>query len=382
MRIGIVGAGHAGVAAAQAAAKMGNEVTLFSNENSLPYFRPRMPAVAFGQADVEAAIMHPLDWYKKQSIDLKLNEPVKKLTVDKKIINDSDKEYSFDKVIITAGAVPIIPPFAKVCKTGSVIPLWNIEHAQAIRKKIDKIKKLAIIGGGVIGIEAALRAADVGLDVTIIERLDNLMERNLSNKASELLAYGIKDKGIKIFTGHTVESIDDSSSSINIVTDKKNDIKADLVILSIGNTFNMRFTEPAGLQKDKAIIVDSHMQSSNENFFAAGDMAQLPDIINICSAIKAVKQGKVVGINSSVVSDKEMSVFEPEPISVMLKYGGFQLYTIGKTPNNGLQEEILEDKANEIYRAIIKEDGKIVGIQMIGSLTDYKKFEKELLIEQ
>jgi NAD(P)H-nitrite reductase large subunit len=66
----------------------------------------------------------------------------------------------------------------------------------------------------------------------------------------------------------------------------------------------------------------------------------------------------------------------------MLKYGGFQLYTIGKTPNNGLQEEILEDKANEIYRAIIKEDGKIVGIQMIGSLTDYKKFEKELLIEQ
>ena len=377
MKIGIIGAGHAGVAAAQTVAKTGNEVTLFSNENFMPYFRPRIPGIAFGQVDADAAIMQPLDWYKNLNIDLKLNEPVAKVTSDKKIINKDGKEYSFDKIIITAGAVPIIPPFAKNCIKESVIPLWDIEHAQAIHKKIDKIKNIVIIGGGVIGIEAALRAVDAGLKVTIIERLGCLMERNLSAKASNLLAHMLKNKGVKLFTGHTVESIDDSSSLVNIATDKKKDIKADLVILSIGNTFNMQFAETSGLKTDRAVIIDNHMKSSNKDYFAAGDIAQLPDIINVCSAIKAVKQGKVAGTNS--VTDEEMTAYTPDKISVLLKYKEFQLYAIGKTPGkDDLKEEILEDKTNEIYRTITKQGGKIVGIQMIGSLTDYKKYEKEL----
>jgi NAD(P)H-nitrite reductase large subunit len=382
MKIGIIGAGHAGIAAAQAVTKTGNEVTLFSNENFLPYFRPRIPGIAFGQIDKETAVMHPLDWYKKQNIDLILNEPVAALTPDNKIILENGKEQSFDKIIITAGAAPIIPPFARNCRKDSVIPLWNIEHAQVIRKKINEIKKVVIIGGGVIGLEAALRAVDAGLEVTIIERDNNLMERNLSRKGSNLLAHILKDKGIKLFTGHTVERIDDSLKTINIATDKKSDIKSDMVILSIGNTFNMQFAKTSGLKQDRAIVIDKYMQSSNENFFAAGDIAQLPDIINVCSAIKAVKQGKIAGSNS-ISSEEDMTEFKIEEVSVLLKYKDFQLYAVGQpSGNDGLKEEILEDKVNEIYRAVVKKDNKIVGIQMIGSLTDYKKFEKELLLSK
>ena len=381
MNIGIIGAGHAGIAAAQAVAKTGSEVTLFSNENFQPYFRPRMPAVAFGQATPEDAVMHPDSWYKENKINLKLNSEVSEVTPECRVTTANGKEHYFDKVIIAAGAVPIIPPFAKNCNKESVIPLWNLENALAIRKKIDKNKRVVIIGGGVIGIETALRGADVGLDVTIIERNNYLMERNLSGKASNLLAHILRDKGINLYTGHTVENIDDSSKLVNIATDKKNDIKADIVILSIGNTFNLKFAESSGLKKDRALIVDNHMQTSDKNFFAAGDISQLPDIINVCSAMKAVKQGKVAGINS-VSSNEEVEVFKSEMISVLLKYNEFQLYAIGKTPGeDGLIEEVLEDKPNEIYRAVIKEGEKIVGIQMIGSLTDYKKYEKELLKE-
>lgn len=378
MKIGIVGAGHAGVAAAQAVVKTQNSVTLFSNENFLPYFRPRIPGIAFGQVDKEVAIMHSKAWYKDQNIDIKLKETVVSITPDGKITTKNGKEYNFDKIIITAGAVPIIPPFAKNCKKKSVIPLWNIEHAQNISKRLGKINKIVIIGGGVIGIEAALRAIDAGLDVTIIERLNCLMGKNLSTKASNLLAHILKDKGIKVFTGHTVESIDDSSKLVNITTDKKDDIKADLVILSIGNTFDMQFTETSGLEKDRAIVINNNMQSSNIIFFAAGDIAQQPNIINVCSAIKAVKQGKIAGANS-VSKSEEMTILNPEIISVLLQYKDFQLYAIGKTPDNDiLKEEVLEDKTNKTYRAIIKKGEKIVGIQMIGSLADHKKFEKEL----
>ena len=379
MKIGIIGAGHAGVAAAQAIAKTGNEVTLFSNEKSLPYFRPKMPSLAFGQATVEDVIMHPAEWYKEHNINLKLNESINRISSDKKITTENGNEYSFDKIIITTGAIPIVPPFAKNCNKETVIPLWNIEQAQTISQKIKNIKKAVIIGGGVIGIETALRAVDAGLKVTIIERNSYLMARNLSSKASNLLAQILKDKGIELFAGHTVESIDDLSETVNIATDKKSDIKTDLVILSIGNTFNMQFAESSGLKTDRAVIVDNNMQSSDKNFFAAGDIAQLPDIINVCSAIKAVKQGKAAGVNSVSVSE-EMTKFNSEMISVLLKYKDFLLYSIGKTPDNdNLKEEILEDKSGEIYRAIIKQNNKIAGIQMIGSLTDYKKYEKEML---
>ena len=378
MKIGIIGAGHAGVAAAQTVTNTKNEVTLFSNENFLPYFRPRIPAVAFGQATLEDAVMHPENWYNENKIQLKLNSEVIDISSDSRIKTSNGDEHYFDKIIVTAGAIPITPPFARNCKKDSVIPLWSIEHAQAIRKRIDKIKDIIIIGGGVIGIEAALRAVDAGLKVSIIERNNNLMERNLSRKGSILLANILKNKGIKLFIGHTVKSIDDSLKSINITTDKKSDIKSDLVILSIGNTFDMQFAKTSGLKQDRAIVVDGYMQSSSENIFAAGDISQLPNIINVCSAIKAVKQGKIAGSNTVAAND-EMTEFKSEKISVRLKYKDFQLYTIGQTPDNDvLKEEILEDKANEVYRAIVKKDNKIVGIQMIGSLVDYKKFEKLL----
>jgi nitrite reductase (NADH) large subunit len=376
MKIGIIGAGHAGVAAAQAVAKAGHQVTLFSNESCLPYFRPRIPGIAFGQISEEESTMYPMDWYSEQNIDLKIGQPAIRISADKKIISKSNQEHYFDKILITAGASPIIPPFARNCSSGLVIPLWSMKYARAIKAKLSEIRKIVIIGGGVIGIEAALRAVDAGLSVTIIERNNYLMERNLSNRASILLAQTLEGKGIKLLTGCTVESIDDTSKTVNITTDKLDSLKTELVILSIGNTFNLQFAEHSGLEKDRAIIVDTKMQSTNKDYFAAGDIAQLPNIINVCSAIKAVKQGKVAGTNSV---SSEMVEFNIEPVSVLLKYKDFQLYAIGETLTDGFKEEIL-DNTNSTYRALVKKNDKIVGIQMIGDLTDYKKFEKELIV--
>ena len=220
MRIGIIGAGHAGVAAALATVhdNVGSAVTLFSNETVLPYFRPRMPGVAFGQVEKDLALMHPLDWYYDKNINLRLNESIRQISLDADVIDAISvlgNKYSFDKVIITTGALPIIPPFARHCNKNKVIPLWNIEHADTISNRLAGIGKIIIIGGGVIGIEAALRAVDVGLKVTIIERNCCLMERNLSSNASSLLARILEKRGIEIYASTSVISIDDSSSPLS-----------------------------------------------------------------------------------------------------------------------------------------------------------------------
>ncbi len=378
MKVGIVGAGHAGVAAALAVAKTGCKVTLFSDEDSLPYFRPRIPGVAFGQVTEEEASMHPFEWYGEQNIELILDGPVVNVTDDKQVTTKSGDQYSFDKIIITAGAVPIIPPFAKKCESDRVIPLWNMKQAATIKSKLGKIKKIIIIGGGVIGIEAALRAVDAGLEVSIIELKERLMERILSPKSSELLEILLKSKGIELLTGQAVKKIDDSKpKKVSVNTDKTKKIKADLVILSIGNAFDLSFIKDSKLKTDRAVIVDNLMHTSNEEYFAAGDIAQLPDVINVCSALKATKQGKVAG-NNSIHPDDHILDYTSEQISVQLKYKDFQLYAIGKTAGDNLNEVVLEEKTNEVYRSLIKDGEKIVGIQMIGDLTDFKKYEKQL----
>ena len=379
MKVGIIGAGHAGVAAALVVAKTGCKVTLFSNENCSPYFRPRIPGIAFGQVTKEEALMHPYEWYAEQNIELKINEPVTEVTNDRLITVKDGSKYSFDKIIIATGAVPIIPPFAKKCNSDRVIPLWNIDQAETIKNKLGKIKKIIIIGGGVIGIETALRAVDAGLEVSIIELKERLMERVLSPKSSELLETLLKRKGIELLIGQAVEKVDDSKpKKVSITTDKTKKIKADLVILSIGNAFDLNFIKELNLQTDRAVIVDNLMHTSNINFFAAGDIAQIPEIINVCSALKATKQGKIAG-NNSIHPDDHILDYVPEQISVQLKYNDFQLYAIGKTAGGNLTEEVLEEKPDEVYRALVKDGEKIVGIQMVGDLTDFKKYEKLLV---
>ena len=377
MEIGIVGAGHAGVNAALTAAKAGNDVTLFSNEKMLPYFRPRIPAAAFGQVEIESMAMHPLDWYKEEKIDLKLDAEITAINSDNKTVTASDKEYSFDKIIVTTGAGPILPPFAKDCDSTKVIPLWNAENALKINQKVAPGNRLVIIGGGVIGIEAALRANDVGLNVSIIERQDFLMQRILINKVSVLLQSMLQNKGIKILTGQCVQEIDDASSVIKIKTDKTEKIESDLVLLSIGAKMNTGMIKDDKIRVDRGVVVNDNLQSTDANVFAAGDVAQVPSAVNICSAIKALKQGKIAGHNVGSASS-DFIQFVVEPIGVQLKYNEFVLSVIGCTKTDDSEVKVLEDTGDK-YRALIQQNGKICGIQMLGSLEDYKKHEREFL---
>ena len=171
MKIGIVGAGHAGIAAAQEAVKSGAEVTLFSEEGFLPYYRPRITSVAFLQSGENDIFMHPKGWYLDNKITLVLGTKIVKVnTTEISLTSEHGEYYRFDKIIIATGAKPIVPPFAEaLVLQGKVSPLWTIQDALTIRGKISSIKNIVVVGGGAIGIESALRALDAGLNVSIIE---------------------------------------------------------------------------------------------------------------------------------------------------------------------------------------------------------------------
>ena len=150
--IAIIGAGHAGVEAAFALAKGGAKVTLLSDEPCLPYFRPRLIAVAFGQADPDAIAIKPQKAYDEAGIDLR-HESATDVDPDARTVNGR----AYDGLIVATGSRPFVPPFAG-CRERA-LPLWTMADALAIRERFETARSVAIVGAGVLGIEAACRAA-------------------------------------------------------------------------------------------------------------------------------------------------------------------------------------------------------------------------------
>ncbi|MDP8217314.1 MAG: FAD-dependent oxidoreductase [Candidatus Theseobacter exili] len=368
-----MGAGHAGVSAATAAASKEADVTLFSDEPcSLPYYRPRLIAFAFGQASENGILMHPLEWYIDNGIDLKINTAVKEIdTSSLSIITDSGN-HSFDSIIVSIGAGPIVPPFVKEI-TKTCLPLWNIENAKTIRSALNKPTNILIVGGGVIGVETALRALDSGHNVSIIEREARLMPRNFSVKASDMIRQHLEKKGINILLQTEVkETFNNNESTITSFSDGKQ-AEYGLVLLSIGALRKLSLANASDIKTGKGIITNTYLQTLSQNIYACGDIAQLNSIVQ-CSAKEATIQGRVAALNSlASVTGGNFSEYIHSYPAVSLKYGDFEIHSMGNVPENETEEHIFDGSDENTYRACIVKKEKTVGIQMIGTGKDFNK---------
>lgn len=377
MKIGIIGAGHAGVAAAQEAIKYGTEVTLFSEEFSLPYYRPRITSIAFLQSGENDIFMHPAGWYLDNKIKLVLAAKVVQIdTNEVSLALEFGEPYRFDKIIVATGAKPVVPPFAEtLVRRGKVSTLWTIQDALTIRKKISSIRNIAIVGGGVIGIESALRAVDAGLNVSIIEKAPRLMGRNLSPKASLILGSILRRKGISLVMNAAIKEIQDKKNGVEIDTNFGK-VYADLVILSAGGTPNTKIAGVSGPNLGRGIEVDFGASTQTANLFAAGDAAIFKNIYPSCSALKAHEQGKVAGYNAA--RNDNFAEYRPSAIAVEIKFKDFELHSVGCTEeSNNRKEEIIE-ASEKAYRSVIKSKNGIRGIQMVGSGKDFITYKKQL----
>lgn len=379
MRIGVIGAGHAGVEAANAASKTGGvETVLFSGEAVLPYFRPRLVALAFNQVEEHSIFMHPLDWYSSRRIDLRLNSHVESFDAEKLTIVNGGKEEQFDAIVIAVGGGPVMPSFA--ANTGDIaLPLWNILHARAISRKIRQDGHVVVIGGGVIGIEAALRACDAGMRVTIIEKGDHFMPRDFSRKASEIAKRCLEAKGINMKMNGTVFSAGIKGAGVVIGLADGEMIEADFAIVSIGVVRDLRLIERTGLKKDIGVMVDTELKTSMDKVFACGDIAQINGKVVRCSAREAAIQGRIAGFNAyAVCVNDDMERYSPAAAPLILKYKDFEMHSIGALPDQ-MSEEIMIDESSDLeYRARVVRNGVTVGVQMVGNGKGFQKYSAEV----
>ena len=388
MKVGIIGAGPAGIAAAKTIREKNNvEVIVFSEEKVPPYYRPRLPEFAFDDDSSGDIFMNEQEWYAENSIDLRLDTKVKSFNKDFEVTLEDDSREKFDALIIATGGGPVLPKFYKESNAENVFPLWSYSDALQIREKLKSSKKMVIIGGGVIGVESALRAEMKGLKVTIVEKAPHLMVRNFGKKASELIEMQLWNRNIDLLLDDGVVFIEKSDGDMSTVcVDSDMAVTCDLVVMSIGAGFDTSMAAAAGLKIDQRIVVDKHLQTSSAGIFAAGDIAQLYRITP-CSAKEALQQGRVAGHNViAYLNGEKMSDYNVEPVPIRLKYKDFEIYSIGETPGGKkrkgykVEEKILDQDDMKAYRGLIYEGSGLAGVQLVNSNKDIRKYQKQFLL--
>ena len=381
MKVGIIGAGPAGVTAAQVISQAGVEVTLFSAEKVLPYHRPQLPQFAFGGKCHDSIFIHNLEWYAENGIDLRLDSRVKSFNSNFEVILRNGKQEKFNALIVATGAVPVIPP-GIIDNPDKTFPLWDYSDALEIRKRLKSTKHVAIIGGGLIGVESALRAADNDLNITMIEKEPHLMSKYFGEKASIVIENQLHRLNIDFRLNNDICQTIKTGNHIELDLEDTDSFICDFAILAIGSEFDTEMAAQAGLKTDLQIVVDNCLQTSSPGIFAAGDIAQLP-VLRPCSAKEAAQQGKIVGNNVlAYLNGKDLQPYKVEPVPVLLKYKNFEAHSIGEIPHIGSKENVLDFDQMKIYRGCVYENTALAGVQMVGSNKDYAKYEKEVLLSE
>jgi NAD(P)H-nitrite reductase large subunit len=361
------------VEAARTAREAGADVTLFSGEDVVPYFRPRLVALAFGQAEFPAIQMHPAAWYAGQGIDLRLDSRVDSLAVDGAGVSVGDA-VRFDGAVIASGAAPIVPPVGAPAPAG-VLPLWSVAHAQAIRRRVKRGGGVTIVGGGILGIEAALRAVEAGMHVELVELMDRLMPAQFGARASAVLLRRLRDMGIGVMLGRRLTSAADSADGrLRMVLDDGRAWDTDLCLVSIGARPDRGLAAAAGCTVERGVVVDAHLRTSRPHCFAAGDLIQFQGLTR-CSVREAASQGRIAGANVvRSLKGEPLQPYRPETLPLTFKSRDFELYSIGHAGGDGCEEHLLEGTTESIIRSLIIRDGIPLGVQMIGTRQGFDEY--------
>jgi len=368
MRFVIIGNGAAGITAAAqiAQAAPGSAIDVYTNEKYPYYPRPRLPELLAGTIKVEDLYFHNDAWYERRGIRVHLSTPVTAIAPERHEITLGDgKAISYDRLLLAAGARSFVPPITNADKLQGVFTMRNIDDVLAIRAYAAGKEQAVVIGGGLLGLEAARALRQLGLDTTVVEFAPYLLPRQLDKEGAAILTAIMEKLGLQVVANAATESIlDDGAGRVRGVALKDGrTLDADLVLISAGVRSNLDLARPAGIAVNKGVTVDAHMQTDAPDVFAAGDVAEFNGIVwGIVPA--ALEQGRVAGLN---MAGQETTYADITP-SNTLKVAGVDLTSVGNVNPEGEGYEQLRrtDQDNGIYKKFVLQNGRLVGAILLG----------------
>ena len=351
---------------------------MISNESCASYNRPMLTKTMLASLTAEQIAVEPESWYEENDICQILGRTVVSVDTEKsEVILDDESQIHFTRLIYALGSECFIPPIPGSGRE-QVIAVRRISDVEKISGLLKRSKNAVVIGGGVLGLEAAWELKKAGLSVTVLEAAPMLMGRQLDATAGSILEEISRKNGIAIHTSVSISSIDgdESGAVIGVSLSSGETFPADLVIVSAGVRANTGLAQEMGLKTEKAVVVNSRMETGMKHIYACGDCAEYKGA-NFAIWPEASEQGRVAGANAA--GDD----LEYRPVSSALTFNGMNtsLYAAGdngKNPNLLYKTVEFKDMGKEQYRKFYFLNNRLCGVILIGDLSQMARMSEAL----
>ncbi|MCM3014557.1 MULTISPECIES: NADPH-nitrite reductase [Bacillus] len=366
----LVGNGMAGVRAIEeilSVAKDEFQITIFGAEPHPNYNRILLSKVLQGDTDIKDITLNDWDWYKENNIQLYTNETVIKVdTENKTVITDADRIQPYDELILATGSLPFILPIPGADKKG-VTAFRDIKDTDTMLAASKQYKKAAVIGGGLLGLEAARGLLNLGMDVSVIHLAPFLMERQLDATAGRLLQNELEKQGMTFLLEKQTEEIVGDDRVEGLRFKDGTSIEADLVVMAVGIRPNTTLGAESGIPVNRGIIVNDYMQTEIPHIYAVGECAEHRGIAYGLVA-PLYEQAKVLAKHICGIETKP---YEGSVLSTQLKVSGVEVFSAGDFNESEEKKAIkVFDEQDGIYKKIVLRGNQIVGAVLFGDSSE------------
>lgn len=356
------------------------EITVIGEEPWGNYNRIMLSPVLSGEKTVEDIMLHSHAWYQERQMRFIAGDPAVKIDrTRKQVTTQQGQIVDYDRLILATGSKPFIPPIQGNQLKG-VISFRDIYDVNTMVDYASSKTHAVVIGGGLLGLEAAYGLKQRGMQVTVLHLMDRIMDRQLDQRASELLKSSIEHKGICILTKANTEALigDEHGHVQQLRLSDGTLLNADLVVFAVGIRPNIELAQRAGLRCNRGVLVNDTMQTFDPSIYAVGECIE--------------HRGQTFGlveplwgqafICASHLAEHGSLTFKAPTVPTQLKVSGVDVFSAGNfQPQDDYEDIILNDEKRQIYKRIIIQHDQIIGAVLFGDTEDGSWYA-ELIADQ
>lgn len=372
------------------------QISVFGEERYGNYNRIMLSPVLAGEMKPEEIMLNTIEWYRKNGITLFSGDPVVRIDAQQqKVFSLKGLEIEYDKLVLATGSSPIIPPVAQNTGLAGILSFRTLDDVEQILSEASTAKHAVVLGGGLLGLEAAYGLRKYGIEVTVIHRGKWLLNRQLDETAGELLKQELKSRGINVRLNCEVQefcgegSADSRSDHLSAPSEKKaasqdstpnpksklqsvtltdgSVINTELAVIAIGIAPNKKLAQTSQLDCARGIQVNDQMQSSHHNIYALGECTQFgEDTFGLVAPLW--DQARVLADQLNGSTDSRYRV---KANATKLKVSGIDLYSAGEFLDSKESDSLVfKDLNRGIYKKLIFRDQLLVGVVLYGAVQD------------
>ncbi len=366
----LIGNGMAGMRTIEELLKLAPEkynITVFGDEPYGNYNRIMLSPVLANEKTLEEIMLNEDAWYTEHGIRFEKGNKVTAIHRTKKeVIAEDGSVTPYDRLLIATGSKSFMLPLPGADKYG-VIGFRDVQDVETMIEASEHYKNAVVIGGGLLGLEAANGLMKQGMDVTVVHIMDTLMERQLDKPSAHMLQVSLEEKGMKFLMEHQTEEILGDERVTGIRFTDGTEIKADLLVMAVGIKPNIELAQSAGLHCERGVVVSDTMLTFDPGIYAVGECVQHRGATYGLVA-PLFEQAKVAANHLAEIG---IARYEGTVTSTMLKVTGIDLFSAGDFHGDDNTHDLLfHDVANGMYKKLVLRNNVIIGCCLYGDTID------------